>query len=147
MKPGPASGRIPLMQRVWARIDVRGPDECWPWTAGRTSTGYALIRDRDASTRSVARLLMGDPPGLHILHSCDNPPCCNPRHLRAGTHFDNMQDRRSRGRYVFQRKLTPEQREAIVGDPRTHALIAADYGITRGYVSMLKRALRPRTRS
>jgi hypothetical protein len=38
------------------------------------------------------------PAGLHILHSCDHPPCCNPAHLRAGTHQENMDDREARGR-------------------------------------------------
>lgn len=38
------------------------------------------------------------PDGMHILHSCDNPRCCNPEHLRIGTHQDNMNDKVSRGR-------------------------------------------------
>ena len=33
------------------------------------------------------------PKGLHVLHSCNNPPCCNPKHLRTGTCFDNIQDK------------------------------------------------------
>ena len=39
----------------------------------------------------VAYMLAGDVilPGEVIMHSCDNPPCCNPAHLSAGTHADN----------------------------------------------------------
>lgn len=33
-----------------------------------------------------------------VLHSCDNPLCCNPNHLRAGTQRTNMHDRTKRFR-------------------------------------------------
>lgn len=34
----------------------------------------------------------------YVLHSCDNPGCCEPAHLYAGTLQRNMWDRTARGR-------------------------------------------------
>lgn len=33
-----------------------------------------------------------------IMHKCDNPACCNPDHLVAGSQKDNLDDMRSKGR-------------------------------------------------
>ncbi|TYP82056.1 helix-turn-helix protein [Blastococcus xanthinilyticus] len=40
-----------------------------------------------------------------MLHRCDNPPCCNPQHLYAGTPAQNTDDMVSRGRQVAPRSL------------------------------------------
>lgn len=39
------------------------------------------------------------PPGLGVLHSCDNPPCIRPEHIRAGTRAENSADMVARGRH------------------------------------------------
>lgn len=46
-------------------------------------------------------LTWGEIPGkLHVLHTCDNPPCMNPDHLFVGTNADNVRDRHAKGRTV-----------------------------------------------
>ena len=53
--------------------------------------------------RIVYALITGeDITGLVVRHICDNPLCVNPDHLLAGTHIDNMCDRRERGRVPHQ---------------------------------------------
>lgn len=43
--------------------------------------------------------------GELVLHSCDTPLCWNPLHLSAGTHQDNSDDMRSKGRQARGRPL------------------------------------------
>jgi hypothetical protein len=81
----------------WANVAVKGPDECWEWQAGMNSNGYGQVRrgGKGYNAHRMAYILTYGPISndLHILHSCNNPPCCNFHHLRAGTNLDNAQDR------------------------------------------------------
>lgn len=81
----------------WQRVDTSGgPDACHPWTGRRTEHGYGLF---DIGGRAVRahRFVMGEPDAV-VRHTCDNPPCCNRRHLRVGTQADNVRDREERDR-------------------------------------------------
>lgn len=90
-----------LPERFWAKVQARDTG-CWEWTAMTVQGGYGryIHKGRKHLVHRVAHeLLIGPiPDGLLVLHNCDNPPCCNPAHLRAGTAKDNMQDRLERGR-------------------------------------------------
>jgi len=96
-------------RRFWSKVDVRGPDDCWPWTAGRGSWGYGQFwlssLGRSPQAHRVAAHLGIGPGHGNVLHRCDNPPCCNPAHLYWGTPGDNMRDRDERGRQAFGERI------------------------------------------
>ena len=92
-------------KRFWAKVDIRGADECWLWTACRYPYGYGKFtlclagkKKRTCDAHRLAFFLAtGEWPPM-VLHKCDVPPCSNPRHLKAGTRQDNMDDMTSKGR-------------------------------------------------
>ena len=102
-KPGPK--RRPIKDRFWPKVDKRGPDECWEWTACYNEYGYGMIAKggKDGGMER-AHLVSWEihngpiPDGLCVLHHCDNPHCVNPRHLFLGTKKDNVHDMSEKGR-------------------------------------------------
>lgn len=95
----------PLAERLWEKVLVAGPDDCWEWQGALDSGGYGHIVDETGRVKKAHRLVMllsgVDVDGLHVCHTCDNRRCCNPGHLFLGTHRDNMRDRDRKGRTVL----------------------------------------------
>lgn len=79
-----------------------GTDDCWPWTGDTDSNGYGRLSVEGLRVRAHRyaweRANGPIPEGMFVLHRCDNPPCCNERHLFLGTIKDNNRDRLSKGR-------------------------------------------------
>lgn len=99
---------LPPIERFWARVDQSGgPDACWPWMAGKIE-GYGQVRwnGRGERAHRVAWALAKGPipPGRWVVHDCDNPPCCNWRHLVLGDAKSNAADMAAKGRSNNQRK-------------------------------------------
>lgn len=95
------------IQRFWSKVDIKGANDCWPWKAkSRGVNGYGLLKHFSGANIIASRiscfLAHGAPPysGARTLHSCDNPPCCNPQHLRWGTAKDNVEDAMKRKRHI-----------------------------------------------
>lgn len=100
----PAPKKLQLTEdesrRLWGRITIGLPDECWNWTGhviGKSPNDYGRlkIQGRETLAHRVSfqirhRLLL---PGECALHRCDNPRCCNPAHLFPGTQKQNVHDR------------------------------------------------------
>jgi hypothetical protein len=75
---------------------------CWVWTGRVNHKGYGKISWNGKESR-VHRVVYEHfrgsvPEGLQVCHHCDNPPCCNPEHLFAGTALDNEWDKIAKGR-------------------------------------------------
>ena len=89
-----------IEDEFWANVGGTWRHPCHPWLGGR-SKGYGVTTlrgKRERAHRVAFELYYGRPPEGDVLHSCDNPICCNPKHLRDGTHQENMADMVARGR-------------------------------------------------
>lgn len=79
------------------------------------------------------------PEGLQINHHCDVPACCNPRHLYAGTHAENMRDAVERNRHVGRPRLFDDEAvRAIRDSPLSGVALARDLGCDQSTISLIR---------
>jgi hypothetical protein len=125
-------------------LATRDRSECWEWPYA-CSDGYGQIVLDGHKERVTHVVLKWDgraqplSPSDNALHSCDNPSCFNPAHLRWGSNADNIQDKIDRQRTGV--KLTAEQVQKIILDKRSHKAIAEEYEVTASNVSCIKRRI------
>jgi hypothetical protein len=135
-----------LKTRFLARVSLGTPDECWEWQGATRPEGwygaFQLKRGRTvASHRFAFELFFGEiPRGMVVSHSCDNPKCCNPGHLKLRTQAENVADCVAKGRHSTY-KLSPGQIEEIKRryweERAKQKDLAAEFGVSQGMVSMI----------
>lgn len=140
----------------WSRVQRGEAADCWPWTGARTGGGYgaACIAGRSTTAHRLAFEFSGGKlqPLQVVMHSCDNPPCCNPAHLRAATQRQNLADMHSKGRAGDCRtfgeahgmaKLTAEQvvrlRTIYAAGTYSQTALARLFGVSQAQVGRIVR--------
>lgn len=149
--PHPELAEAVTISRFWRLVDEDEPSKCWHWQGDTNRDGYGVFffRGRRYGAHELAlSFTTGELrlSGLDTCHACDNPPCCNPAHLRFDTRRSNVADMVERGRAAApHRKLTDEEivtiRERRAMGARQKDL-AEHFGVTDGQISMIVRGLR-----
>jgi hypothetical protein len=136
-----------LEERFRRKFAVGSVDECWEWTGAQTSKGYGVIQEAGKGSRNLLahrvsyEVHIGQlAAGALVLHSCDNPSCVNPGHLRAGTQSENILEAIEKKRKFVPRaagddnpksKLTSEQAAFIKAHPELkHTELAKLFGVS-----------------
>lgn len=145
-----------IVTRFVCKVKQGTESECWPWQAARFPTGYGQFNaGRDAygtqDTRYAHRIAFQlatgiDPVGKVVMHACDNPPCCNPAHLRLGTQADNLQDASRKGRLpktrLGNRRLSDDDVAAIRASTLSGPALGRQFNVTSAHISLVRRGLR-----
>jgi hypothetical protein len=88
--------------RFWDKAIPEPNTGCWLWMGTQHSKGYGTVRAGRLPTfahRVAYEMTHGPiPKGLLVCHRCDVRWCVNPTHLFVGTHRDNMDDMKRKGR-------------------------------------------------
>lgn len=94
-----------IRDRNWIRSRCKIVEECWIWIGAKTPLGYgkfSIGSKTVASHRHSYVVHKGAIKSGHcVMHSCDNPACCNPDHLSCGTAKDNVADMIEKGRQAL----------------------------------------------
>ena len=123
------------------------PRDCLNYPYSKDELGYGLVGGYGAGRSLRAHILVytavyGMRPPV-VMHTCDNPSCVNPYHLKAGTKADNNKDRATKGRSAktvpSRQKLTAVDVEAIRArwqpgkpprrNPNGTVALAQEYGV------------------
>lgn len=141
-----------IADRLWSKVKFPsriGTDECWNFCGFRDKDGYGEFQVENKHYRAHRlsyELNSGPiPDGLYVLHTCDNPSCCNPSHLFLGSQLDNIRDMVKKGRRAQARgeehsssKLTSQQALYIRLSTESLRVLANKFGVTQGTIGHIR---------
>jgi len=137
-----------VLERFWKYVDKT--DNCWIWKASLNTYGYGCFwwnKKQHQAHRASWYIKHGNHSDKLLLHSCDNPACVNPEHIREGTQADNMKDKVIRRRQVKgqnhgQSRLTEGQVLAILkkySEGVSTRTLGKQYGVSKTAIIYIQR--------
>jgi len=94
------------IMRRWVGHIWTGPEtDCWIWIGARTLAGYGQMKLAGHKSNYLAHRVgfvhrFGPIKNSGVLmHTCDNPSCVNPDHLKVGTYRKNIWDMINKNRH------------------------------------------------
>lgn len=135
--------------KFWLRIEGGTDFQCWNWKGAKNPTGYGRLTTTEGGAmahRVAYELIKGPiPSGQIVRHQCDNPACCNPRHLLLGNYQDNSDDmvrrrRSAEGAKNGRTKLSNAQAAYIRRNPQglTQKKLCEMFGLASSTVSYIR---------
>ena len=128
---------IPVSIRFWKHVIKGEVNACWNWLGAKNQHGYGrlLVNKSPLYAHRISWELHKGPlqASVHLLHTCDNPSCVNPEHLKLGTQSDNMQDCFKKNRHPSA-KITYEEaaeiRNLYKNTVTSYEALGRKYGVT-----------------
>ena len=147
LSPTPHALRVTTVEQAFARYARPVPSGCIEWSGSRDSGGYGTVSvngsNRKAHRIALERAGFTVPDNAFVLHSCDNPPCVNPSHLRVGSGVENAKDMTERGRQArgfknARRRLTDADVLTIQTSTESAASLSERFDVSRQHIYKLR---------
>ena len=96
-----------VVRKLKHYTEINEETGCWNWVGAKLKTGYGVLIVRILGKQvtqyahRVSYMLANQITITRfrlVCHKCDNPSCINPEHLFVGDPYDNMDDKRKKGR-------------------------------------------------
>ena len=143
-----------ICKRFWSKVVIPKDhvNQCWIWSHGATDKdGYGIfhVETRWAmkAHRFAYQYYKGPIKNDYVMHSCDNPACCNPNHLVEGNADYNNYDRSTKGRSAIgsrggnaklTEKIVREIKIAMRDHYYSNPMIAKEFGISQSNASRIR---------
>ncbi len=122
--------------------------DCIIWGGAMKHNGYGVLRRKGKTYRAhryvYAKLHGAIPDGVFIMHTCDNPSCINPFHLKAGTPQENTTDMINKNRMCTGSahpgsKLTEEDVLEIRKSVENNGTLSKRYNVSPTTITQIKK--------
>ena len=131
-----------LREKILERVKVTSTG-CWEWQGAKNDKGYGQVWDKESRKVVYCHRTMANAPKCSVvLHSCDNPICCNPEHLKVGTQAENQADMAAKGRAHRGYKLSDESVLEIEASSESGVSLAKRYGVSQQTICDIRKGRR-----